>query len=33
MRTLTGQETDENAQKANKVDFDFLSSIEILVLD
>jgi len=33
LRTLTGQEQDENAQKTTKVDFDFLSSIEFLVLD
>lgn len=34
LRTLTGQEQDENAQKtAGKVDFDFLSSIEYLILD
>ncbi len=33
LRTLTGQEQDENAQKTTKVDFDFLSSIEYLILD
>lgn len=30
---MTGQEQDENAQKAQKIDFDFLSSIEFLVMD
>lgn len=34
IRILTGQETDETAEKGeNKIDFDFLSSIEFLVLD
>ena len=33
LRTLTGQEQDENAQKSAKIDFDFLSSIEYLILD
>ena len=28
LRTTTGQEQDENAQKQNRIDFDFLSSIE-----
>lgn len=33
VRLVTGQETDVTAQKENKLDFDFLSSIEILVFD
>mmetsp|Transcript_26502 Transcript_26502/g.40467 ORF Transcript_26502/g.40467 Transcript_26502/m.40467 type:complete len:84 (-) Transcript_26502:786-1037(-) len=30
---MTGQETDETAMSNKKIDFDFLSSIEYLVLD
>ena len=33
IRILTGQEADENAAKENKIDFDFLSSIDFLVFD
>ena len=33
VRLMTGQETDETAAKENKIDYDFLSSIEFLVLD
>ena len=33
IRFLTGQESDETAQKQNKIDCDFLSSIEFLVFD
>lgn len=33
IRILTGQETDTNDSKENKIDFDFLSSIEFLILD
>lgn len=33
MRIMTGQETDETAEKQNLIDFDFLSSIEFLILD
>lgn len=33
IRILTGQESDENAHAEKKIDFDFLSSIEYLVLD
>ena len=33
LRILTGQESDANALKEQKIDFDFLSSIEYLVLD
>ena len=33
IRILTGQETDTNESKENKIDFDFLSSIEFLILD
>ena len=33
LRMITGQEDDENAQKSQRVDFDFLSSIEFLVMD
>lgn len=30
---MTGQETDETAAREQKIDFDFLSSIEFMVLD
>ena len=30
---MTGQEDDENGYKQQRIDFDFLSSIEYLVLD
>lgn len=33
VRIMTGQETDETAAREQKIDFDFLSSIEFLVLD
>ena len=33
LRTITGQEQDENAAKNQKIDHDFLSSIEFLVMD
>lgn len=33
LRLITGQETDENAFKDNKIDYDFLSSIEFIVFD
>ena len=33
LRTMTGQEDDENGYKQQRIDFDFLSSIEYLVLD
>lgn len=33
LRIITGQEEDENAKKESRIDFDFLSSIEYLVLD
>ena len=33
IRILTGQESDANAIADKKIDFDFLSSIEYLVLD
>ena len=33
MRLVTGQETDVTVGKDKKLDFDFLSSLEILVLD
>jgi U3 small nucleolar RNA-associated protein 25 len=33
IRILTGQEADTTALKENKIDYDFLSSIEFLVLD
>ena len=33
MRLVTGQETDITGQKDKKLDFDFLSSLEILVFD
>lgn len=33
VRIMTGQETDETAARDQKIDFDFLSSIEFMVLD
>jgi len=33
IRIMTGQETDETAMAEKKIDFDFLSSIEYLILD
>jgi hypothetical protein len=33
IRILTGQESDTNALEKKTIDFDFLSSIEYLVLD
>lgn len=33
MRIMTGQETDETAERQNIIDYDFLSSIEFLILD
>ena len=33
IRIMTGQETDETSDKVKTLDFDFLSSIEYLVLD